>query len=70
MPTTKKKKQILMKAHLTKHKLILTPSGAQEAALCHIITHMIDGELTLNQLYEKTEECRLAWLNTELKHKI
>jgi hypothetical protein len=57
MPTIKKKKQILMKACLTKHKLILTPLGAQEVASRCIIAHMMDRELALDQPYEKTEEC-------------
>jgi hypothetical protein len=60
----------MMKAHLTQHKLILTPLGAQEVATHHVIAHTMNGELTSDQPYEKTEECHSAWLNTQLKCKI
>jgi hypothetical protein len=69
-PMTKKKKPTTMEAHLTQHKSIPTPSGAQEVALRRIITHTMDGALTSDQPYEKTEEHRSARLNTQPKHKI
>jgi hypothetical protein len=69
-PTTKKKKTTAIEARLTKHKLIPTPLGAREAAMHRVITHMMDGELTSDQPYEKTEERRSARLNTQPKRKI
>jgi hypothetical protein len=67
---TKKKKTTAIEAHLTKHKSIPTPLGAQEAATHCIITHTMNGELASDQPYEKTEEHCSAWLNTQLKRKI
>jgi hypothetical protein len=67
---TKKKKTTLTVASPKQPMPKLLPLGAQEAALCHIIAHTMDGELALDQSYEKTEEHCLAWLNTQLKHKI
>jgi hypothetical protein len=69
-PMTKKKKSTVIEAYLTQHKLILTPLGAQEAALCCVIAHTMDGVLASNQPYKKTEECRSAQLNTQPKCKI
>jgi hypothetical protein len=69
-PTIKKKKTTAIEAHLTKHKSIPTPSGAREAATCHVIAHTMDGELASDQLYEKTEERHSARLNTQPKCKI
>jgi hypothetical protein len=70
MPTQKKKKTTLTEASLTKHKLILAPSGARDTASHRVIAHMMDGELASNQPYEKSEECHLARLNTQPKCKI
>jgi hypothetical protein len=66
----KKKKTTPTEASLTKHKSIPAPSGARDAASHRVITHTMDGELTSDQPYEKTEECHSARLNTQPKRKI